>query len=62
MEAKEASAPLRGSSLSLLPICQDVFAVPQIAVGEYDRALLPNQIAAAIEKILESSYSARNKF
>jgi hypothetical protein len=37
-------AARRRASLDLLPVCQDVFSVPQLAIGEYK----PNQISEEI--------------
>ncbi|MBR0900099.1 isochorismatase family protein [Bradyrhizobium tropiciagri] len=48
--AANASEAFAGS-LPLLSICQEFFAIPQIAIGGYERALLPNQVAASIEHI-----------
>lgn len=41
----------RAGSLALLPVCRDVFGVPQIAIGEYDQSLLTDQITASIEHL-----------
>lgn len=52
-----ASAPMesvlenRHGSMALLPICREIFAISQLAVGEYDREAVPGHIAAAIEHI-----------
>lgn len=37
-------AARRRASLALLPVCQDVFGVPQLAVGEYE----PNRISDGV--------------
>lgn len=47
--AREAFAARRRGCLPLLAICQEFFAIPQIAVGEYEQALFPDQLAATIE-------------
>ncbi|WP_426413427.1 hypothetical protein [Bradyrhizobium ganzhouense] len=48
-----AQAPIlrHGRSLALLPACQEIFGIRQIAVGEYQRRRLPDQIAASIEHL-----------
>jgi hypothetical protein len=47
----DASSLRYSRELSLLPVCQDVFGVPKIAVGEYERALLPQEVTLAIEHL-----------
>lgn len=41
----------RAESLALLPVCRDVFGVPQIAIGDYDQSLLTDQITASIDHL-----------
>ncbi|MCJ9700825.1 hypothetical protein [Bradyrhizobium sp. SHOUNA76] len=45
----QAIAVRRAGSLALLPACRELFGVSVIAIGEYDRGLLTDQIAASIE-------------
>lgn len=47
----EAPALRPGARQSLLPACSEIFGVPQIAVGEYEQSVLPDQIAACIEHL-----------
>ncbi|WP_152535665.1 isochorismatase family protein [Bradyrhizobium sp. Ai1a-2] len=49
--AVEGFAGWRRANMSLLPACQEFFAIPQIAIGEYEQAFLPNQIASAIDHL-----------
>lgn len=46
-------ALLRGrlENLTLLSVCRDVFATSQLAVGEFDRASLPNIVAGSLEHV-----------
>ena len=46
--ADQAMDLRRAGSLALLPVCRDVFGVPQIAIGDYDQSLLTDQITASI--------------
>jgi hypothetical protein len=48
----DAHASVRGTerSLALLAACREVFGIPQIAVGEYQQDLLPDHIAATVER------------
>ncbi|SCB28105.1 Isochorismatase family protein [Bradyrhizobium yuanmingense] len=46
-----ASARAQGESLALLSACREVFGIPQIAIGEYERDLLPDHIAASVERL-----------
>ena len=55
VEATGASAGKRGASLSLLPICRDVFDVTPLVAGEYAPNLLPAQVSKAIEQINEDA-------
>lgn len=41
-------AARRRASLELLPICQDVFGVPQVAIGEYEPNQIPHGVAQSI--------------
>lgn len=47
------SAPVLrdGRSVALLAACQEVFGIPLIAVGEYDRDALSDRIAECIEHL-----------
>ncbi|MFH0299942.1 hypothetical protein AAFX91_22430 [Bradyrhizobium sp. 31Argb] len=47
----DALAALRSGSLFLLPVCHEFFAVPQFAVGAYERDALPDQITASLEHV-----------
>ncbi|WP_454629896.1 isochorismatase family protein [Bradyrhizobium cenepequi] len=39
----------RRPSMSLLAACEEFFAIPKIAIGECDQALLPNRVAWSLE-------------
>lgn len=41
-------AARRRASLALLPICQEVFGVPQAAIGEYEPNQIPDGVAHSI--------------
>ncbi|MTV14029.1 MULTISPECIES: hypothetical protein [Bradyrhizobium] len=47
------SAPVLrdGRNVALLAACQEVFGIPLIAVGEYDRSALSDRISACIEHL-----------
>ncbi|CAN7220096.1 hypothetical protein LJR220_000727 [Bradyrhizobium sp. LjRoot220] len=50
---EQASMPVefaarRRASLALLPVCQDVFGVTQLAIGEYERNQIPDGLAHSI--------------
>ncbi|OKO87622.1 hypothetical protein AC629_13200 [Bradyrhizobium sp. NAS80.1] len=47
----QASASDHDGAVALLPACRELFGVRQIAVGEYQHDLLPNQVAACIEHL-----------
>lgn len=44
-------AARRGASLALLPVCQDVFGVTQLAIGEYEPDQIPDEVAHSIVPI-----------
>jgi hypothetical protein len=41
-------AARRRASLALLPVCQDVFGVSQLAIGEYEPNQIPDEVARSI--------------
>jgi hypothetical protein len=41
-------AARRRASLDMLPVCQGVFGVPQLAIGEYEPNQIPDEIAHSI--------------
>lgn len=49
--AEEAFLRDRLGNMALLPVCRDIFAISQLAVGEYDQTSLPSHIAGALEHI-----------
>lgn len=50
-------AARRRASLALLPICQSVFGVPQLAIGEYEPNQIPDGVAHSIARINTDSLS-----
>lgn len=56
-EATGASAGKRAASLSLLPICRDVFDVTPLVAGDCAADVLPPQVRRAVEHINEDALS-----
>lgn len=47
----EAVALRRAKSLSLLPVCKELFAVPLLVLGEWELALLPDPIDGSVRRL-----------
>lgn len=49
--AIETFVERRRASMALLSACREFLAIPQIAIGEYDEAVLPSDVASSFEHV-----------